>query len=314
MIELFDSPAGHASFGPWQPIASEECYALEQRLEHINRSLGGELRLGKEFVAKFAADFPLTSLYFDREPIASRYIEEVQEPGRELFQVVANLNENIDDLRKLSILYANHLPKQARWEAELLLIDASQISTIQRPLQDLAIARQSIARMAHTVDELPGIVERERLALRGIVAEERLSTLRDVDRMRQDTLEQLEDERSLILNTLREERGIVLGALHEERVVVSRQLDNQVDRTLRATDDMTQRRVEQMAQRGNLLIDQFFWRACQLCAVLGLFAFAVFQILVRRSARRDTVELLPTDTEMNDPAVIDFDSQQAKAA
>jgi hypothetical protein len=231
-----------------------------------------------------------------------------------LFQVVANLNENIDDLRKLSILYANHLPKQARWEAELLLIDASQISTIQRPLQDLAIARQSIARMAHTVDELPGIVERERLALRGIVAEERLSTLRDVDRMRQDTLEQLEDERSLILNTLREERGIVLGALHEERVVVSRQLDNQVDRTLRATDDMTQRRVEQMAQRGNLLIDQFFWRACQLCAVLGLFAFAVFQILVRRSARRDTVELLPTDTEMNDPAVIDFDSQQAKAA
>ncbi len=314
MNHFVDSPTGHESFGPWQSIASEECHALEQRLQFINHTLGGRLRLGEDFVAQFAADFPLKSLYFDREPIASRYIEEVQEPGQELFHVVANLNENVDDLKKLSILYANHLPKQARWEAQLLLIDASQIPTIQRPLQDLALATQSIARVAHTVDVIPALVERERLALRGIVEEERLSTLRDVDRMRQDTLGQLEDERELILNTLREERSVVLGALHEERVAVSRNLDSQVERTLRATDDMTLRRVEQMAQRGNILVDRFFWRACQLLAVLGLLALAVYQILVRRSARQNRIKPSPTESETNDPGVIDFDSQQAKAA
>ena len=72
---------------------------------------------GEGFVEKFATDFPLTTLYFDREPIASRYIQEVREPAQELLQVVVGLEESLAEMRELSIIYAEYFPKKARWEA-----------------------------------------------------------------------------------------------------------------------------------------------------------------------------------------------------
>ena len=145
MMHLFASPAAGELFGPWQPLAIQECAGFEQRLQHIYQVAGSDLPLGEPFVAAFAADFPLNSLYFDREPIASRYIEQVEEPARELFHVVARLEQDLEELQKLSNRYAAHLPKQARWEAELLLIDITQVAAVAGPLRDLQLASESIA-------------------------------------------------------------------------------------------------------------------------------------------------------------------------
>ena len=40
-------------------------------------------------------------LYFNRESLATRYIEEVEAPARELFQAIASLRSNVEELRKL---------------------------------------------------------------------------------------------------------------------------------------------------------------------------------------------------------------------
>jgi hypothetical protein len=316
MAQLFKSPQGKYLIGPWQPIAIKGCERREVRLRTISEALGTDLPIDEKFAARFAADYPVRDLYFNRESLATRYIQEVEAPTRELFEAIASLRNNVEELRKLSMIYAEHLPKQARWEAELLLADASRISTVQRPIQDFTVASQSIARVAHTVEEVPEMIAHERQALHEIVHQERLETLREVDRMRQETMNQFEDERALVLNKLREERTVVLDTLREERLAVSRELDAQVATTIEQTDDISQRRVDQLAQHGSDLVDHFFWRAWQLCAVVGAMVVTVVLVLAWRISRRDRFEPLPLETETNDPDIVsvDFESKRVRAA
>ena len=161
---MFAYPQGTELMGHGQSAATAECYALDERLQHISRTLSSDLRMGEDFVEKFATDYPLRGLYFDREPIASRYIEEVQTPSQDLLEVAANLDSNLGDLRKLTILYAEHLPKQARWEAELFMIEATQLATVQRPLLDLSLTADALSRIADTTQSLPQLIEQERRA------------------------------------------------------------------------------------------------------------------------------------------------------
>jgi hypothetical protein len=316
MADLFRSPQAQHLFGPWQQIAVRGCAQREVRLRAISQALGTNLPIDEKFAASFASDHPVKDLYFNRESLATRYIQEVEAPTRELFEAIASLRNNVEELRKLSMIYAEHLPKQARWEAELLLADASRITTVQRPIQDFTVAAQSIARVAHTVERMPEMIERERHALHEVVREERLDTLREVDRMRQATMSQLEDERALVLNKLREERTVVLDTLREERLAVSRQLDGQVATAIRQTDDIMQQRIEQLARHGGHLVDHFFWRTWQLCAVFGAIVVTVALILAWRIARRRGAEPAPAETEttVRDIASIDFDAQRRRAA
>jgi len=273
MTQYFESPAGSTLFGPGQSLALAECHALERRLQDIDRAVGGKLRFGEKTVAKFAADFPVHSLYFDREPIASRYIEEVREPPSELMHVVGNLDESITELRKLGTVYTKHLPKQARWEAELFLLNSVQLDAVQRPLHDLALSAVAISRIAQVSDSLPALVERERLALRAIVAEEREQVFADLERMREATVADL-----------RSERSVVLAAVQEQRVAMTRDLHAELSVAIDAADGMTQRRTAEVIEQAPGLIDHFVWRACQGFVFLAVLAAPIgwFALRLRR--------------------------------
>jgi hypothetical protein len=308
MTQLFDSPEVSDQFGPWQSVARTECHALEKRLQFINQAIGGKLRIGEDFVTKFANDYPLTSLYFDREPIASRYIEEVEQPTREMFQVIANLDANVDELRKLSILFAGHLPKQARWEAELLLIDTIQQPFTQRPLQDLSQAAAAAAQIASLTEAIPQMVERERLALQGLVTSERRETIRELERMRRDTVLQLEGERAIVLDGVREERQAVLAALHDERIEISHEMNAELSRALQAADSITRQRAEELVQQTPAVIDHFFWRAGQLTLLLTAVASIVW-FFWAQTRRQDTQA--PTIIAMRERDSRDHDDARA---
>ena len=285
MLHLSESPAGQELFGRWQPAVTAECDALDLRLQTISQTVSSHLRLGEEFVDKFAVDFPLKGLYFDREPIASRYIEEVQTPSKELFQVVASLDDNLENMRKLTILYAEHLPKQARWEAELLLIDATQLGSLQRPLQDLTIAATAVSRIADTTQTLPQIVESERHAFGALLQEERKQILQEVDGMRAETLAKLGEERAIVLAAIGHERQAAFASLTEERLAVTNDLKDELSRALTATDAITKRRAMELVEQTPQVIDHFFWRAWQLGLAVVVAAGLGWWHFHRRSAK-----------------------------
>lgn len=303
MLQMFQAPPPTAHFGEWQPMIVSECHAFERRLQHISQTLGGNLRLGEEFVTRFATDFPLTSLYFDREPIASRYIEAIQEPDREMFQVIANLGEDVDELKKLSVLFAEHLPKQVRWEAQLLLVDTSQLGIVQQPLQDLATTAAAISQVSHLTNALPELVVRERQALETMVTAERQATLRDVDRMRMDTVARMETERDIVLDAIRRERIATMDALSNERQAFSHELQSVTQDALQSTDAITRQRTDELLQQAPHLIDHFFWRTWQLSllaiVILAIFGWVLLQ-RIRPSWRHHSVLTPPTDSAHHD--------------
>jgi hypothetical protein len=283
MMHLFDSPTGMQLLGPWQADVIAECHSLDERLQNISQIVSTDLRLGEQFVEKFALDFPLKGLYFDREPMASRYIAEVQTPSKELFQVVASLDSNLDDLRKLTVLYAEHLPKQARWEAELFLIDAAQLTVVQRPLHDLTLAADAVSRMADTAQKVPQIVDDQFGRVSDRLTEERQETLRDVDAMRMQTLSQLGIERTLLMAAIREEREASFASLRDERMAVMNEMNSEVLRVVDAADTITRKRSVELMQSAPKVIDHFFWRTWQICLlfVLGLLVALLGRYLFR---------------------------------
>ena len=56
-------------------------------------------------------------------------------------EVLGRLETNIDELQSLARLYAEFLPKQARWQAELLSLDLIELDPLADSLADLQHSR-----------------------------------------------------------------------------------------------------------------------------------------------------------------------------
>lgn len=261
---FFEHPAGEPPLGAWQALAVETSQRLEVPLRQMHDTLGSDDHFGERFVDDFARKYPLNSLYFDRASLASEYIESISTPNPELLDVVGGLNENLSDLRKLSALYADFLPKQARWQAELLLIDSVAQPPVAAVVADLAIAARAADRIATTTEAIPALVERERLAGQAIISRERQAAFAEIERMRIDSLTALQAERTAVLAALREEReltGAAIAAVAEKSLL-------DVDRVVEA-------RAAQIAQDGGVLVDQLYRRALQLALIAAVVVLGV---------------------------------------
>jgi hypothetical protein len=276
MTQLFETPSPSPFFGPWQGLAIERSRHLEQLMREIDARLGEEAPIGEEFVTAFASEFPVHTLYFDRESLANRYIEQVDEPTRELMHVVASMDESISEMQKLAARYAELLPKQARWQADLMLIETTQQALVAQPLQDLSKATQAVDRMAATVEQLPALVAREREALRAIVTSERQETLQYLEHMRTATLEELSQERVAILDAMGKERA----AVTESVSAVTRDTLDQVDAMLAS-------RGQQVALWSSEFFRLTFLRGLLALIVCGMIGVGLRLARGRRPASHD---------------------------
>jgi hypothetical protein len=274
MVALFVSPEGSRLFGPRQTIAVDTCRHLEPDLKGIYRAIGADLPLGEDFVSQFAADYPIRNLYFERESLSTCYVQAINEPTRELYQAVGQLQENLADLQKLSMVYAEHLPKQARWEAELLLLDSADIEMVARPLAQFSAMTDSIAQVTPIVTSLPELVQHETRVMRQFVSGERLDTMLRIDRMRQATM-----------GDIQRERFAVLDALREERAVVGEQIDASLARALSAANEISRQRTDELAVHGEVLIDHAVGRVQQMLWLMIPVLILVLIVMLWRRPR-----------------------------
>ena len=257
--EYFERTLDNPPLGAWQISAIETCKQLEQQVAHIHATLGEDGPFGEKFVTDFVTKYPINSLYFDRASIASEYIESIKMPTPEVLDVVGGLNENMADARKLSALYADFLPKQARWQAELLLLDSLVAQPLATALGDLTTAAQAADRAAATAESIPALVEHERKAAEKLIAEERQAAFTELDRMRVATLDSLRDERVAVLAALREERELTTAAIEAA-----------AQRSLSNVDEKVAFRASQLAERGDVLFEKAYRRTLQVVLIAAV--------------------------------------------
>jgi hypothetical protein len=252
---LFESSLDSPQFGPWQGEAIAACQVLESELKAIHDKLDVDDNLGATFVENTVLHQPLRDLYFQRAPLMTQNVERITEPNRELLDIVASLQQDIDEVQRVSALYAEFIPKQARWQAELFAMDADEIPVVQTSLSQLQLTTQAAQQISETAMSLETTLEQELQALPDLIDHQRVAVTEDLERMRVATLADL-----------RQERKAIMDALHDEQMAVSQLVQNTADQTTRQADHIVQRGVSSSQVAGEQLLDR---AAIYLAFLLG---------------------------------------------
>ncbi|MCP4898968.1 MAG: hypothetical protein GY906_18515, partial [bacterium] len=170
------------------------------------------------------------------------------------FKAVGNMTETMDDLIARVDLYNQYLPKQARWQAELLMVQGLYYSGIRDSLEDVAAIPQGIEGISEKIS-----AERD-FVLSQLIGEKD-STLEWIQGERLDVQDFIVRERLAVMDILAQERGILLATVEQERLAV---FDAVHQERIAALQDVERMSNELLTDPVKGLIDYAFVRAAQL--------------------------------------------------
>ncbi len=237
ITRFFDDGGYGDAFGAQQAMARASAATMLADADETLRTVAArpeDFDRARAKVESWAAAHPIEQTFSSR-PSAATFMAELDSNDRGAFAAVGAVSETFETLSERLNVYATLLPKQARWQSELLMaqimsehdVDLDQLlDDVQKALDEFD-AVGAAARRADTflAQDLPGLIGDSGLSLEEIVAAERKAILEGVDGERLAALEYLTAERLAVLASLREERAAVLGALHEERVAALAEAD-----------------------------------------------------------------------------------------
>ncbi|NBD08685.1 MULTISPECIES: chemotaxis protein [Corallococcus] len=189
---------------------------LESQVEAQWREVTGreDVSPARERVRTWARQHPLTGPLVTRESTTGLLASVTEVSGGGLLSTAAGLVEDTRDLTARVDLYASSLPRQARWQAELVADDAMRAPNIQSALAELGRTVDLLERVGAVAANTPALIDRERRAVLDALHAERLG-LQDF----------VTGERQAVLADVGQERQAVVDALHAERIATLQQLD-----------------------------------------------------------------------------------------
>ncbi len=286
-LALFEQSNNPPLFGESQDIAIAATKQIETSMADVLDLIGDDLPINEKFVTAFATDHPINDLYFKRASITAnytKYIDSINLKGPELLGIASDIDEQLDQLQRVSSMYAEFIPKQARWNGELMILETLQSNAITSSLQNMSLAASGVATIADTTQAIPELVARERNLLQDAITGERIATMQVIDQMRSETLNRFREERIAVMGKVESERTIVLKSIDDQRIAATRDLTHLSEQSLEKIDQVVDAKIADVAVHSSDLIDHGFRRLAQLIgaiAVLALLGFAGY-LLIRR--------------------------------
>jgi hypothetical protein len=187
--------------------------------------------------------------------------------------MLGGITDTVADLSERVTIYAEFLPKQARWQAELLIHETLQDVDFEQVVETTRSLADTLERITTTVESTPELISRERQATTDALEEITRLLIASSNRQRLDTIDELRVERVAVLAALQKERQAVVEALRVERAATMVELGELLDHS-----------VERSFDRADRLMDGIFWRALVLLA-LGAVAVLLIGVIVARNIR-----------------------------
>ena len=265
MRQFYDSGgAGEDRFGPHQAIAVEGIRAVEMQIDSaVTANQPAEVaERFHNFVYAWADAHQLNDLYL-RRSVAEFALTQLSEDRPEGMAQLGTLTEFASDAQHMSLMLATYIPKELRWQSELLigaLADTTRLSPVLAAVDSMAVLQA----LTELLEQTPEMIAEERAALFREVSRERLAILENLERQRIATLEAAVD----LINSEREsalrevaamiatERGAITEAVRESRPAI---VDGSRD-----------------------VIDHIVWRVVQVGAIFLLIAGAFTLFVLRR--------------------------------
>ena len=265
MRDFFTTGAGRDAFGPLQSIAVEASEALERAVGEVvaSATVSGGAPEGERIVRAWADSHPITSMAFLRETTASEFADVLGQDQAGGLAVLGNLAMQATDMSERLKYYAAAMPKQIRWQSELVLLELLDEPDIEEFLGNVESIDRSALRLADLADTVPALVGDQAAFAIDALSDELLASLREVDRQRIETIDALTRERIAVM----EQVGNELIAMMEQLTALA---DSTIRRTPGALNDV---------------VDHAFVRALVLLALIFVGGL-IFAFLLRLMWRR----------------------------
>jgi hypothetical protein len=143
----------------------------------------GDIAALQEYVRSWADEHPIEDFYFQRISFAVLLDSLAYDEKRGLFDATGIIADGMNDLSGRLDIYAEYLPRQARWQAEyLLLVESTQLAnyvldSLQFQLNAM-LDSINIQRVA-TLEEL----QRERIVLTDFIRTERIAFVQELNKI-----------------------------------------------------------------------------------------------------------------------------------
>ena len=230
MADYFEKGPGRVRLGDGAPIAVETSNRLEQETLRVMATFtkSGDVSKIRAYARQWATEHPIRYAIQDRESTLSRVIETDVGVSWSVSEAAADIAVTADDVHRELQIYSDHLFRQARWEAELLMLDlqGTEVVTLaERAVKSGEFAATTFERLAPAIEsaaavasKTPELVSTERKAAVDAIHEDLTRTLNFLQAERLATVRQITDERIAALAQLTEER---IAALKELQVIAS---------------------------------------------------------------------------------------------
>jgi hypothetical protein len=234
MVDYFESGPGAEALGSSAEIAAGACRYLEGQIETVSASMthSGDVADVRRQVRKWAKENPIQDSIASRESILSQVTEVEIRQAFPVAEMVGTLAVTLDDLSRRIDVHTDQLLDQARWQAELLMIDWAVDYRLDRVTLLAEDAAASIHEIEATVEELtpqveatlevaqsaPQLMSKERTAALAAADEEISRTIRFIHEERIEALQYLSREREEAVRDLKE-------TILEERLILTADLE-----------------------------------------------------------------------------------------
>lgn len=235
-----------------------------------------------EKARRWAEAHPIQTSLAGRQSVDSEVIRRVGETDMGTMASIQALGESLGDLTARMDSYNVYLPKQARWQAELLLRDVASDPQVKTTLSNVAVLSTALAKTSNTLDRMPELMGETRQAINSDVTGQRLATQTFLRDERLETLLALKQERVATVAALDRERLVATADLRAERQILLNEARNQEAAVLQSVNASAEKAIQDIDRRSRTLIDHFFVRALELVLFTLALCALIGWILLRR--------------------------------
>lgn len=194
----FSKGAGRELFGEHQAIAVETAESLLSNITTSARIVmppAGFSNIEK-LVEEALADHPI------RQSISSRVtplddFAQFSRRSRGALAAIEDVEYQLQHFARRTQIFAEHLPKQVRWQAELLTTEIVRKTRAVALVTELDDLEQAVKRLSAEASEIRELVSRERSRVEEAIARERTTALLQVDEISKarlsDTFAQIDE-------------------------------------------------------------------------------------------------------------------------
>jgi hypothetical protein len=267
-----EQPAVKQKLGESYPVVTEAFNRMEAEMEQLVQVSAPSANVAtlRKVVVSWADEHPIQASLGGRPSMDAERIRKLGESDLGTMASIKALGESLGDLTARLDSYNSFLPKQARWQAELLLSDLVQGPAFHAASSNFATVSNALAKTSDSMEKMPELVEQarnavdgQRLAMQDFLREERVQAFSLLRQERIALMSGISREEQAATADLRAERQIVLQALHDGRMAVLSDM--------RAAEEKA---AQDFDSRARGLMKVFFWRA------LGLMLLTLFLCLL----------------------------------